>query len=60
MTALECLIWLDELRTKYPTVEEAAKAFHVSRNSINHHCRRPHGMSFPEWITTQPEKKKAV
>jgi len=34
LTALECLIWLDELRAKYPTVEEAAKASHVSRNAI--------------------------
>jgi len=46
MTALERLIWLDELRAKYPTVEEAAKASHVSRNTINHHCRRLHGVSY--------------
>ena len=36
MTALERLIWLDELRAKYPTVEEAAA---------------PHSVSFPEWVS---------
>lgn len=51
MTDVERLKWLDDLRSKYKDVEDAAKNENCTRNAINHHCKRLHGISFPEWIT---------
>lgn len=50
MTSVERLMWLDRLRDKYTTVEDAAAGEGCTRNAINHHCRKLHGVSFPEWV----------
>lgn len=50
MTSVERLMWLERLRVMYKTVEEAATGENVTRNAINHHCRKLHGVSFPDWI----------
>lgn len=39
MAAVERLQWLERLREKYASAEDAAKGEKVTRNTINHQCK---------------------